>query len=160
MQKLIRLLFPICLLLLVQGCSWLQKDLRNPDVKVVGFSTTKGGNNLLEQKFALRLHLTNPNDLELDVKGMNFEFEIEGVELIRGVSDDVPLIKPFSEAEFTVQGSANVIQAVRLLKKLQKKPDAELAYTLNTRIVLRHGWPSSFNLKKDGTLNLNDWLSQ
>lgn len=155
----IRLTVVGLLLCILQGCSWLQKDLLNPDIKVVDFSTAKGGN-LLEQRFALRLRLTNPNDLELDVKGMNFEFDVEGVELIRGVSSDVPLIKPFGEAEFTVQGTANVIQAVRLLKKLQKKPDAGLSYTLNTRIVLRSGWPSTFNLQKDGTLTLDDWLQQ
>jgi len=133
----------------------MQQDLSDPDIKVVGFTHIKS-DNFLEQRFALRLQLTNPNDLELEVKGIGFQFEIAGIEFIQGVSGEVPLIKPYSTTEFTVQGSANVIQAVRLLHKIQKKPQNRFDYTLHTKIDLAHGWPSTFNLKREGDIGLDD----
>ena len=155
MHHAIKKIFTCILILALQSCSWMQQDLSDPDIKVVGFTHIKS-DNFLEQRFALRLQLTNPNDLELEVKGIGFQFEIAGIEFIQGVSGEVPLIKPYSTTEFTVQGSANVIQAVRLLHKIQKKPQNRFDYTLHTKIDLAHGWPSTFNLKREGDIGLDD----
>jgi LEA14-like dessication related protein len=151
----IKITLACILMLALQSCSWMRQDLVNPDIKVVRF-TRVNSDNFLEQRFALRLQLTNPNDLELEVKGISFQFEIAGIEFIQGVSGEVPVIKPYSTTEFTVQGSANVIQAVRLLHKIQKKPQNRFDYTLNTKIDLAHGWPSTFNLKREGDIGLDD----
>jgi LEA14-like dessication related protein len=159
MNKIAKTLLVGIVILVLQGCSWLRQELVDPDIQVIGFKHLKG-NNLLEQRFILRLQLTNPNDLELDVKAISFLFNIADIELIQGVSNDVPVIKPYSKTEFTVQGSANVIQAARLLKKMQKNPDKRFDYTLHTKVDLAHGWPSTFNLKRDGDVGLNDWLQK
>lgn len=159
MINVARITLACILLLALQACSLMRQEFKDPDIQVVGFTHLSGGN-LLEQRFALRLQLTNPNDLELEVKGIHFQFSIAGVELIQGVSNEVPVIKPYSTTEFTVQGSANVIQAVRLLKKMQKKPESRFDYTLDTRIELAHGWPSTFNLKREGNIGLDDWLGK
>lgn len=149
-----------CIIILaLQGCSWMQQEFNDPDIQVVGFSYLPG-DNLLEQRFALRLQLTNPNDLELDVKGISFLFTIANIDLIQGVSNEIPVIKPYSATEFTVQGSANVIQAARLLKKMHKNPQNRFDYTLHTKIDVAHGWPSTFNLKREGNTGLDDWLEK
>ena len=155
MNRIIQKILACILILTLQSCSWTQRELSNPDIKVVRF-TRVDSDNFLEQRFALRLQLTNPNDLELSVKGISFQLAIAGIDFIQGVSDDVPLIKPYSTTEFTVQGSANVIQGVRLLHKMQKKPQSRFDYTLNTKIDLAHGWPSTFNLKREGNIGLDD----
>ena len=155
MKHLIKITLTCIVILTLQSCSWIQQDLSDPDIKVVRFAHIKS-NNFLDQRFTLRLQLTNPNDMELEVKGISFQFAIAGIEFIQGVSDDVPIIKPYSTTEFTVQGSANVIQAVRLLQKMQKKPQNRFDYTLNTKIDLAHGWPSTFNLKREGDIGLDD----
>lgn len=150
----------ICFIVLtLQACSWMRQEFKDPDIQVVGFKYLPG-NNLLEQRFALNLKLTNPNDLELDVKGISFLFTIANIELIQGVSNEIPVIKPYSATEFTVQGSANVIQAARLLKKIHKNPQNRFDYILNTKIDLAHGWPSTFNLKREGNVGLDDWLEK
>ena len=155
MNHIIQKILACILILTLQSCSWTQRELSNPDIKVVHFAHIDS-DNFLEQRFALRLQLTNPNDLELNVKGISFQFAVAGIEFIQGVSDNVPLIKAYSTTEFTVQGSANVIQAVRLLHKIQKKPQNRFDYTLDAKIDLAHGWPSTFNLKREGNIGLDD----
>ena len=159
MNYIIKITLACMLVLALPSCSWMQQELVNPDIKVVRF-THIDSDNFLEQRFALRLQLTNPNDLELAVKGISFRFAVAGIEFIQGVSNEVPLIKPYSTTEFTVQGSANVIQAVRLLHKIQKNPQNRFDYTLNTQIDLAHGWPSTFNLKREGNIGLDDLQKQ
>jgi LEA14-like dessication related protein len=159
MIRIIKTTLVFIVIFSLQACSWMRQEFKDPDIQVVGFSYLPG-DNILEQHFALRLQLTNPNDLELEVKGIGFEFAVAGVELMHGASNGIPLIKPYSSTEFTVQGSANVIQAMRLLKKMHKNPQNRFDYTLNTKIDLAHGWPSTFNLKREGNIGLDDWLGK
>lgn len=159
MNHLRRLSLFCMFFLALQSCTWLQQDLKDPDIQVTGFSHVPGGN-LLEQRFALQLQITNPNDLQLDVKGLTFDFAVDDVKLVRGVSNEVPVIKPYSQTAFTVHGSANVVQAVRLLSRMQRNPDKRFRYRLNTRIDLLRGWPSTFNLERNGDIGLSDWLEK
>lgn len=136
------------------GCSWWTKPFEDPDIKVISFAALPG-DNLLEQRFSLKLRLTNPNDLRLNVKGLVFKFTVEGIELMRGVSRDIPVIEPYGETEFTVEGSANMLDAAKLLfHELQSDPDARFDYVLNTRIELADHWPSTFNISRDGQIDL------
>lgn len=157
--SLLKSVLAIFLIFTFQGCSSLRQEYEEPDIRVLEFSRLPG-NNLLDQRFSLLLSLTNPNDLELDVKGLAFVFDIGGTELIRGTSNDVPLIKPYGEARFTVQGSANLVEAMRLLKKLSRQPDKRLDYTLHTTVELAKGWPSTFRLTRDGQVGLEDLLKR
>ena len=154
-KRIIKITLTFIMMLALQSCSLMQQEFTDPEIQVIGFTHQSGGN-LLDQRFTLRLQLTNPNDMKLEVKGISFQFAIAGMQFLQGVSDEVPVIKPYSSTEFTVQGSANVIQAVRLLKKMQKKPQQRFDYTLNTKIDLAHGWPSTFNLKREGDIGLDD----
>lgn len=157
MPRVARYILAVGLLLWLQGCSSLRQEFREPDIRVLGFAR-QPGNNLLDQRFKLYLSLTNPNDLALDIKGITFDFTIAGTRLVQGVSNDVPHIAPYAEVQFTVQGSANLVEAVRLLKKLQRHPEAPQAYRLHATVDLAHGWPATFNLNRDGTVRLDQLL--
>lgn len=156
MNYVIRAIFISIIACTLQACSWVQQELVDPEIRVIGLKHI-AGNNLLDQRFTLQLQLTNPNDLELEVKGMHFQLELGGMELMQGVSGEVPVIKPYSTTEFTVQGSANIVQAVQLLRKMQKKPQHRFHYALKTRIDLARGWPATFNLQREGDIGLDDW---
>lgn len=144
----------VLLLAALPGCSWWKPAFQDPDIQVISF-TALPSDNLLEQRFALKLRLTNPNDLRLQVKGLAFEFSVEGVDLMRGQSRDIPVIEPYADAEFSVEGSANVLDAAQLLfHELQSDPDARFDYVLKTRVDLANHWPSTFNIQRDGQIDL------
>ncbi len=143
----------ILLVMLASGCTWLKHGFQEPKIALVGFSHLPG-DGLLEQRFALRLQLTNPNDQRLAIKGLSFSFSIEGFELINGVSGKVPVIEPYGQANFSVQGSAHMLDAVRLFNELRRDPRMRFNYTLDARVDLAEGWPASFNLKREGEINL------
>lgn len=153
MNRLLRPWLAIIAIIALQGCSWLRTELNDPEITLVGFSRA-ASDGLLLQRFALRLHITNPNDLQLDIKGMTFTFEVGGRELLHGISNDIPLIEPYGEAEFTVQGSARLLEALQLLRDTHRNGSDTMDYTLYTRIELAKGWPSTFNLKRTGSIDM------
>jgi LEA14-like dessication related protein len=154
--RTIQIILTAIVLFALQACSLLRQEFADPDIQVIGLQHVSGGN-LLNQRFLLQLQLTNPNDLQLEVKGIHFQLEVAGLPLMQGVSNQIPVIKPYSTIEFTVEGSANVIQAVKLIRKMQKKPQQRFDYLLNTRVELARGWPETFNLQRQGDVSLGDW---
>lgn len=147
------------LVLTLQGCSLFRQEFNEPDVRVLAISRLPGGS-LLDQRFALQLAMTNPNDLELDIRQLAFICHVGETELVRGTSTDVPPVAPFGETRFTVQGSANLIAVAKLLRKMQKHPDQRFGYTLQADIELEHGWPSTFHLTRDGDIGFRDLLER
>ncbi len=140
--------------LMLAACSWMPPvKLKEPTVSLVSFSRLPG-DNVLEQRFALRLRLGNPNNLRLKVAGLSFDFAIEGYRLITGVSREVPVIEPYGEVEFTVQGSAHMLDAIRLFNELRRDPRTRFHYELDTQLDLADRLLSHYSLKKTGEVNL------
>jgi LEA14-like dessication related protein len=153
MQKsFTRLTALLLLAVLMCGCMLMRTDLKDPDIQLLNFSVA--GGSPIAPRFALRLRLTNPNDLRLHIKGLNFTYSIDDEELMKGVSNDIPVIEPFGETEFTVKGSARLMNALHLLETLQHDPLTRFHFRLKTHIEMAEGWPSSFNIEKHGEIGL------
>lgn len=67
--------------------------------------------NLLQQKFAVRLNVQNPNDRELPVRGLHTELHVGGQQIASGVSDHAFTVAAFGESEFDMTITANVALA-------------------------------------------------
>jgi LEA14-like dessication related protein len=81
-------------------------------VTVIGIEMRSG--NLLQQNFAVRLNIQNPNDRALPVRGLHAELNVGGEQIASGVSDRAVIIPAFGESEFDMTISANL--ALALLK--------------------------------------------
>jgi LEA14-like dessication related protein len=76
------------------------------------------GGNLLQQKFAVKLNIQNPNDRELPVHGLHVELNVGGEQIASGVSDHAIVVPAFGESDFDMTITANIALA---LLKLQDK---------------------------------------
>ncbi|HQQ63524.1 MAG TPA: LEA type 2 family protein [Pseudomonadales bacterium] len=151
-KTLARLTLLLLLAALSCSCTLFRKNLKDPDISLLKFSVA--GGTPLAPRFALRLRIANPNDLRLSIKGLSFTYSIGDEELMNGVSNDIPVIEPYGEAEFTVKGSASLLHALPLIETLQQDPLTRFHYRLTTHIDMAEGWPSSFNVKKEGEIGL------
>jgi LEA14-like dessication related protein len=87
-----------------------------PTVSVVDVELHSG--NLLQQNFAVKLNVQNPNDRALPVKGLHLALSAGGEQIATGVSDHAFVVPPFGESEFDMTVKANL--ALALLKLSQK----------------------------------------
>ncbi len=72
------------------------------------------GGNLLQQNFAVKLNIQNPNARPLPVRGLRAELNVGGEPIASGISDRAVEIPAFGAAEFDLTITANL--ALALLK--------------------------------------------
>ena len=109
----VRPLWAAALSLCLIGCA---PKFNRPNVSVVDVELRSA--NLLQQTFAVKLNVQNPNDRALPVKGLHLELSAGGEQIASGVSDHAFVVPPFGESEFDMTVKANM--ALVLLKLSQK----------------------------------------
>jgi LEA14-like dessication related protein len=106
-------LLAIALCLCLGACA---PKFNRPNVSVVSVELRSG--NFLQQNFAVKLNVQNPNDRALPVKGLHLELSAGGEQIATGVSDHAFVVPPFGESEFDMTVKANL--ALVLLRLSQK----------------------------------------
>jgi LEA14-like dessication related protein len=92
------------------ACSLLHPHFIRPSVTVIGLEMRKG--NLLQQEFAVKLHVENPNDRDLPVRGLHVRISVAGDEIATGVSDRTFTVPAQGETECDITVTANLALAV------------------------------------------------
>jgi LEA14-like dessication related protein len=79
---------------------------------------------LLQQNFAVKLHIQNPNDRDLPVRVVHAELNVGGEQIATGVSDRSMLIPAFGEADVDLTVTANMMLALaKLASRLNQQAD-------------------------------------
>jgi LEA14-like dessication related protein len=111
-----RLLKIFALSLALCGCSLVAPKFTRPNITVISIELR--GGNLLQQSFAVKLNIQNPNDRALPVRGLHTELNVGGEQIASGVSDHAVIVPAFGDAEFDLTITANL--ALALLKLTDK----------------------------------------
>ena len=106
------------LLLALSACSALAPKFNRPNISVERIELR--GGNLLQQNFAVKLNIQNPNDRALPVAGLHVELNVGGEQIASGVSDRAIVVPAHGESDFDMTVKANVALA---LLKLSAKMD-------------------------------------
>ena len=88
----------------------------------------------LEQRFAIGLRVGNPNGLALNLVGMSYSVELEGFQVVSGVSNDIPSIPAYGEGMINVEASISLLDGMRLLNTLLSQPQSELNYKIGAKL--------------------------
>ena len=133
MMKLNRRLSVLAILsvgLLLAGCAGLGKPLEPPrvslaDIRVESFTG-------FETVFQIQLRIINTNDMDLNVKGLEAQLEINEQPFATGVSNTPVKIPSFSTKLVTVALYSSVIKMFRSVYGLHESE--ELKYRLNGKL--------------------------
>jgi LEA14-like dessication related protein len=133
MMKFIRIVPAIAILaigLLLAGCAGLGQPLEPPrvslaDIRVEAFTG-------LETVFQIQLRVINTNDVDLKVKGIEAELEINEQSFAAGVSNTPVKIPAFGTELVTVKVYSSVIKMFKSVYGLQESE--ELRYRLNGKL--------------------------
>ena len=138
-------------LLCLAACS-LTPKFNRPNVSVVSIELRSG--NLLQQNFAVKLNVQNPNDRPLPVKGLHVELNVDGEQIASGVSDRAFEVPAFGESEFDMTIKANMATAfLKLADRMNQHAesiDYELTGGANIDLPFLHDLP----FRQPGSLSL------
>jgi LEA14-like dessication related protein len=110
---------------------------------------------LFTQRLKVRVHVQNPNDRALPVKGLEYTIEVEGEQFASGESAASFVVPALGEAEFDMNVTTNLAGA--LLKVLARGPNAlgqEVSYRLSGKVSLSEGLFRSIPFHEQGTFKL------
>jgi LEA14-like dessication related protein len=144
------LLAAVALLLALTACSSLVPRLEPPQLTVVGLEVVKA--DLLQQQLRVRMHVHNPNDRALPVRGIEYTVEVAGEEFAHGDSDRDFTVPALGDFEFDVNVYANAAP-VLLKYALGGRRDA-VPYRLVGKVRLASGLIRNVPFSQSGELNL------
>ena len=141
----------IVLLAILTGCSALAPKLEAPRLTLVSAAMTSG--DIFSQTFRLRMHVQNPNDRELPVRGIDYQLFLEGDSFAEGISDRPFVVPPLGETEFDLIVRTNFVSSIgRLLSRLHGKDEVE--YVIEGKVLTDIGMFKKIPFQESGTVNL------
>jgi LEA14-like dessication related protein len=137
----------------VGACSLVTPKYNRPNVTVSSIQLRSG--NLLQQNFAVKLNIQNPNDRDLPVRGVHAELNVGGEQIASGVSDHSMVIPAFGEAEIDVTVTANMVMALaKLASRLNNQADS-IDYDLTGAASIDLPFLRNLPFHQTGSLPLN-----
>ncbi len=112
--------------------------------------------NLLEQRYAVKVRLLNPNDAEVAFDGVVFDLEINGKPFAKGVSDRGGAVPRFGEAVIDMQVVSGLQNFLRQIPDLQKANRTGFSYRVKGRLHSRGGFSIPFDTKGEFALPSSD----
>jgi LEA14-like dessication related protein len=121
-------------------------------VTVISIELRSG--NLLQQNFAVRLNIENPNDRALPVHGLRTELNVGGERIASGVSDRAVIVPAHGDSEFDLTISANLALALLKLSDTARQHADSIDYELSGEASLDVPFLRSLPFHQRGTLKL------
>lgn len=137
--------------LLLSGCSALGPKLEAPRLTVMSIAMTSA--DMFSQQFTMRMHVQNPNDRELAVKGIDYKLFLAGDSFADGVGD-VPFTVPaLGETEFELPVRTNFVSSLgRLISRLNGQ--SKVSYVVEGEVFLQSGLFRKIPFRHSGDVDL------
>jgi LEA14-like dessication related protein len=138
-------------LVLLHGCAGLGPKLEAPRLTLVNISMTSA--DMFSQQFTMRMHVQNPNDRALPIKGIDYQLFLAGDSFAEGVSN-VPFTVPaLGETEFDLPVRTNFVSSLgRLLSRLNGQE--KVSYLIEGEVFLESGLFRKIPFRHSGDVDL------
>ena len=110
----------------------------------------------LEAVFQIKLRVFNTNDIDLNVKGIEADLEINGKPFATGVSRAAVKIPSFGTELVPVTVYSSVVDIVKGIHGLQKAEQLKYRLTGKLRVAGNNMTSSSLPFESEGQVKLND----
>ena len=135
---------------LLAACATLTSDFDPPTVSMQSFRLLQGDSSV--PRFEIKLRVTNPNTQSLDIAGISYDIEVRDKKLLSGVTNDIPVIEGYSDAEVVLQADLQWLQLLRLVAGLAQEELKSLDYQFSAKIDFNGLMPTQ-RIKEQGTFD-------
>jgi LEA14-like dessication related protein len=146
----VRALLLAFFMVVVAGCASTFK-LQPPQLTVVSMQVQSA--DLFSQRMLVHMRVVNPNARELPVKSINYRIEVGGADFAHGLADKPFVVPAMGEAEFDVQVTANLANALSQILGRKSSRDS-LDYRLIGTVSLSSGFLRRIPFDEHGSVKL------
>ena len=133
---------------LLGGCA---APLQKPEVSLAGVELVGVG--LVEQRLLLKLKISNPNDVDLPVKSLSFDLDLDGQPFAKGASEQPVTIARHAEAQLDVKVVSRLGDVLKQLNAARK--NGKLGYRIHGRVEFNgSAGPTSVTFDRLGEVSL------
>jgi LEA14-like dessication related protein len=146
----------LALVMLLAACATGSK-LETPRLKVVGIQMLS--TDMFAQRFVVRMLVQNPNDMELKVRGLDYQILLMGDSFAEGVSNSEFLLPALGEAEFDMTVTTNFVSSFgRLLSRVGGGKLENIEYEVVGKIFVDKGMIKKIPFSHRGTVDFSKEL--
>ena len=157
MSRRARLMLSTALAVLVAACTSLGSKLEAPRLSLVGVQVLS--TDMFAQKFKVRVLVQNPNDLELPVRGLEYQIILMGDSFAEGTSSDTFLLPARGEAEFDMMVATNFVSGfARLLSRVGGGKLENIDYEISGKVYVEKGMLRKIPFSHSGTVDFSRTL--
>ncbi len=125
------LIVAVCIVF-ITACVTTPTDFEEPSVSVTSFKPKISTN--ISPQFEIVLHVTNPNREPLQLEGMSYTIQLEGIKVMSGVANDLPTIEAYGEADVKLNATADLLGGFQLLAGLMTENKEHIDYEFNAKL--------------------------
>ncbi len=138
------------------GCAGMMKpDFEPPVVSLNTFKMLPQQS--VSPRFEIGLHIINPNREPLNFAGIYYTVDIEGYNVLSGVSNTLPTVEPYGEADITLDASVDLFKGIKLITSLLQEPRDTFKYSFNAKLDVG-GFSPSIKVKEKGEFTIRKEL--
>jgi LEA14-like dessication related protein len=136
------------------GCAVFNKSLESPHISLSDLTVQESTG--FEAKFEIQLRVLNPNDIDLNIQGIDCKLEINDKPFAYGLAKAEVKVPAYGSATLPVTMYSSIFNIARGLLDLPLRE--ELSYRLKGRLLLdaTERLPSKVSFKSEGTVPLKD----
>ena len=148
----------LALLVVLASCATGPK-LEAPRLKVIGIEMLS--TDMFAQRFKVRMLVENPNDMELQVRGLDYQIMLMGDSFADGVSNDQFLLPALGEAEFDMMVTTNFVSSFgRLISRMGGGKLEDIEYEIVGKIFVDKGMVKKIPFSHRGTVDFSRALGE
>ena len=135
------------------GCATLAPRLETPELSLLGIQMMS--TDMFAQKFRVRVKVENPNDLELPVRGLDYQIFLMGDSFAEGMSSDRFVVPARGEAEFDMVVTTNFVSSLgRLISRVGGGKLDDLDYEIAGDVLLDRGFVRKIPFNHHGKVDI------
>ena len=148
----LRIVALIIVLIAAAGCAGIGKQLEPPRISLANIRVQEVSG--LETAFEIQLRVFNSNDIDLNVRGISAELEINGQPFATGVSSTPVKIQSFGTELVSVVVYSSVIKIFKSAYGLKDSEMLNYRLTGKVRVSGESMMPASLPFESEGEMTL------
>ncbi len=133
------------------GCAVIGLGGNRPQVRITAVKIIPSRG--IAPEFDINVRVINPAASPVRLRGVSYTMTIENHEIITGAGNNLPLVEPYSQVDFTIHFKADMAATLQLLADIAGDEQQQFDYNIDINLDTGR-WSRNIHAAKQGVVTL------